>query len=201
MYKTIFAVLFSAAMYAAPSFAGSTGQMPSPPPPPNPSLPLECTPDVNPWGYPSVCRCVVGYEYIPQQGVCVASKQGDIEGASPVNGQCQNTSGSVRFTVYRYQGGVAPLPDTIVYQARLFRENQLIAEITHTAGGASSSVERWPFDVNFLPQTKDVLSNTGNRFSGSESYLVTMVVKSAATGAMHFQERMQCESSWNYLRP
>ena len=115
-------------------------------------------------------------------------------------GACENARGEVLFSIDRYQGSAAPYPDLVVFRAKLEINDRVKGYIEKKANG-NFRVNNWPNDVDFVERTKRVNSRTGDRERGRETYVVLLVVKSAASGKSILRKRGTCESSWDYLRP
>ena len=110
MFKTTFFLVCALASFAPYGFAfdggalppGAVGEMPEAPRP-NELSPLECTSDINQWGYSSACNCPTDYSYLPSRGVCVLGEKSAVEaglfGGAPTKGNCSNSSGSIKLTV------------------------------------------------------------------------------------------------------
>jgi hypothetical protein len=200
-------LILIAALTANFAFArqGAVGEMPSPPPAGfDPSIPLECTADINAWGFPSACNCVAGYEYDQKLGICQASPQGELTGTIPVNGKCGNADGSLLFEVWSYQGGVAPRPGDSTYRAKLMLLGQQLGLIERYAPSYESpdpDISNWTVDSDFVTGSKVLIEKQGNRNSGSEIYSVIVILRSSLTGEERLRDRVICTNQWNYLLP
>jgi hypothetical protein len=184
---------------------GAVGEMPSPPPAGfDPSVPLECTADINAWGFPSACNCVAGREYDQKTGICQHSPQGKLEGSIPVIGKCGNADGSLAFEVWTYQGGAAPFPGATIYRVQLNLLGQQLGSIERFAPNYQNPVENitnWTVDSDFVSDSKVVIEYQGNRNSGSEVYSVVVILRSTLTGEERLRDRVICTNQWNYLLP
>ena len=187
--------------FNATAVADAVGEMPIPNPrPEDPSVPLECTPDINPWGHPSACNCAENYDYDPTQGICKPEEEGSLTGVVPHVGSCKNANGNIRFNINRYQGGAAPFPELVVYAVSLEQNGHTRGEIVQTANG-QYEVNNWPINVDFIERSKRLIARTGNQGRGSETYSVILSVNSVSGSSVKIRKRVTCESSWDYMRP
>lgn len=188
------AAFISAALFTLNASAGAVGVMPQPNP--NPIKPIECTPDINEWGNPTVCTCPTDANYNPKTGEC-EEFFAKFEGDAPYNGSCSDPTSRIKLVVKNTSGGA----HIGISSADMYLNGKIIGEIRRgwTGEGPRPVDKMWELDVNLEPSTKVILEKSETFYEKDITYAIKMTVKDI--NGLVFDSFVICHDYRDYMRP